>query len=148
MARKRKKTNKNKNRARRRSLPKYTVPRLAILTSMLREQESQQISIPQKKIIKSAVSVRLARREQRFPITIGANPFRRKTKNQSLFAEGIRRATKATTEELNKHHVCQKRKTRKKTLFAYGVAGKGKRRSPGKNRTYQKTSESFISCKG
>lgn len=45
------------------------------------------------------------------------------------------------------HRICAKRSVRRSVLFASGVAGIGKRRSPGRNGTYYRSSESETTCK-
>lgn len=53
------------------------------------------------------------------------------------------------TEDKNKGYVtvCQKREDRRESLFALGVAGHGRRRSPGQGGSYRRTQDSNIVCK-
>lgn len=44
------------------------------------------------------------------------------------------------------HAHCVKRKIRRSVLYALGIAGTGKRRSPGQGGTYKRTEESSLSC--
>lgn len=43
--------------------------------------------------------------------------------------------------------VCKKRDERREQLFAMGIAGSGRRRSPGQGGSYKRTEGSQISCK-
>ncbi len=43
--------------------------------------------------------------------------------------------------------ICQQRAERREALFKTGVAGTGRRRSPGRDRTYMRTEESQVHCR-
>ena len=132
-----------------RTYPKnFRVPRSKLLIAALREGASQKIRLPQRDLAKSVVVVR-SRPERRrgYPLTKGVRDvFRRKTR-PVLMAEGLNRAIRNTHQELRKAEICRKRENRRKALFAQGVAGRGRRRSPGKFGTYQKDQTSTLSCK-
>lgn len=140
---------KKNNRARSSQSPRVnTLPRLAILTSILKREGSQKIQLPQRGVTTPTVTTSLVRRNKGLPITIGAekNAFRHKTKNLSRFQDSLERLTQQQTDDLHKKKICKRRKKRRQTLFKHGIAGKGRRRSPGRNRTYYKNQTSTISC--
>lgn len=110
----------------------------------LRTPQEQSSGVP--------VFVRIRRRRDRFPTAVGLLPRRNPPspqliKNEKRFRENLQRSIMQLEHKDQERRMCRQRHERRKALFKHGIAGKNKRKSPGKNNTYLRTNESEKSCK-
>lgn len=146
---------KNSNRNGRRSpTPKNpsfsSVPRSHLYA--WRKNTPLRILTPLTERVSSSPKVdRLQPKVKRFPKNLGAFIIKKisftPTPNQKRFRENLVRAITQLGHQGHKRQVCKKREERRRALFARHIAGSGAKRSPGKNHTYERTSDSQITCK-
>lgn len=60
---------------------------------------------------------------------------------------GVRSLEDPLREVPGTRTICQKRSERRALLFKMGIAGKGKRKSPGQGGTYKRNEESITTCR-
>lgn len=127
---------------------RYGLPRSSVLA--LIGDRTRQVEFPVKRASALSGTLRPSRLRRRLPLALlMANTMRArvmKTEGSTLktFQEVGR---KIPVYQPDHKTVCQKRHERKAVLFARGIAGKGRRRSPGKDHTYKHTSDSNVSCR-
>lgn len=117
------------------------IPRLIALTknAQQRRPEDVQSVRPERLLGQPLRSIIIGRRPQQRPVqAINKHRVELYPGHKNLF---VKKVTKGYIT------VCQKRSERREQLFAMGIAGFGRRRSPGQGGSYKRTQESQIVCK-
>lgn len=128
-------------------LRRVNIPRL-----LLAERLGQSVVRRVREAAADQPDVRSRRRIRRERLPLGGLRSQRELGGRPWRAGAIVRAVlrqvQASLKEIpGERTVCQKRAERREELFKKGIAGRGRRRSPGQGGSYRRTRDSEVTCR-
>lgn len=126
-----------------RLLRSLSTPSLIALTKIAHRRDPQGVpgERPERLLSQPLRSIIIGRRPQERPV---------QPRQRDRYFESIRDAFRYPVQWEKKEGtktVCQSRSERREQLFSMGIAGVGKRRSPGQGGSYKRTDKSEVVCR-